>query len=80
MADLTHDQGTQLLVPTTGDQEVNLTELTPEEAQERVAPEGYFGVEKTSGQIFQFTVGVAGQDLTRIDAVKEASNRDFRRL
>ncbi len=60
-----------------GDTEIDIATLTPEDAQELVADDGYFGVEQTSERIFQFAVGIAGGDPSRIDAIKEGVDRGF---
>ena len=51
--------------------------LTPGEAQKLVSDDGYFGVQKTSDRIFQFAIGIAGGDPSRIDAIKEGINKGF---
>lgn len=61
----------------TGSGVVDLETITPEEAQELVANDGYFGVKKTAERIFNFAVGVAGGDPARIDAIKEGVNQGF---
>ena len=61
----------------TSDGTVNLETITPEEAEELVADDGYFGVEKTAERIFNFAVGVAGGDPGRIDAIKEGVTNGF---
>lgn len=57
--------------------EVDLRHLSQTEAQELTADDGYFGVEKTSERIFNFAVGIAGGDPTRIDAVQEGVQQGF---
>jgi len=57
--------------------EIDLETMSPEEAQELVADDGYFGVEKTSERIFSLAVGIAGGDPTRIDAIKEGIDKGF---
>lgn len=57
--------------------EIDLKELTQPQAQELVADEGYFGVEKTSDRIFNFAVGIAGGDPSRLDAIKEGVEKGF---
>ncbi len=57
--------------------EVDISALTPEKAQELIADDGYFGVEKTSERIFKFAVGVAGGDPARIDAIREGVQNGF---
>jgi hypothetical protein len=62
---------------TAGETEVDLSTLSQEEAQELVADDGYFGVEKTSDRIFNFAVGIAGGDPSRIDAIREGVQQGF---
>jgi len=77
VANLLKEQGinTKALV---GDIEIDIASVTPEAAKELVADDGYFGVEKTSERIFQFAVGVAGGDPSRIDAIKEGIDNGFK--
>ena len=70
------EQGLEYKIET-GAGVVDLETLTPGEAQELVADDGYFGVEKTAERIFNFAVGVAGGDITKIDAIKEGVNNGF---
>ncbi|MCL2789957.1 MAG: hypothetical protein FWD79_04865 [Desulfobulbus sp.] len=60
-----------------GDSTIDLATITPKEAQDLVAEDGYFGVEKTSERIVQFAVGVAGGDPARIDAIKAGIDKGF---
>lgn len=62
------EQGVAALVAA-GDGEINLESLTPEEATELVSDDGYFGVENTAKRIFDFAVGLAGDDTTRLDVI-----------
>jgi hypothetical protein len=59
------------------DAEIDISTLTPEKAQDLVADDGYFGVEKTSERIFDFAVGIAGGDPARIDAIREGVETGF---
>ncbi len=61
----------------TSDSEIDLNTLTQNDAQELVADDGYFGVEKTSDRIFNFAIGIAGSDPTRIDAIREGVEKGF---
>ena len=61
----------------TDDSEIDISTLTPEKAQELIADDGYFGVEKTSERIFKFAVGMAGGDPTRLDAIREGVENGF---
>ncbi len=60
------------------DTEINVRTIAPDEAQERIADDGYFGVEKTSDRIFKFAVGMAGDDPTCIDAIRVGVGNGFR--
>ncbi len=60
-----------------GDTEYDIAELSPEEAGELVADDGYFGVEQTSERIFQFAVGIAGGDPSRLEAIKQGVEQGF---
>ena len=61
----------------TEDTEIDLNIISPDEAQELIADEGYLGVEKTAERIFTFAVGVAGNDPARIDAIREGVENGF---
>lgn len=60
-----------------GNEEVELADISQEEAQELIAEDGYFGVEKTSERIFQLAVGITGNDPSRLDAVREGVKQGF---
>lgn len=60
-----------------GGDEVDLRELTQQDAQELVAVDGYFGVEQTSDRIVDFATGIAGNDPTRLEAILEGVERGF---
>lgn len=60
-----------------GEGEIDLNTLTQEEAQELVADDGYFGVEKTSQRIFDLAVGIAGGDPSRIEAIRSGVEKGF---
>jgi len=76
VANLLKEQGINIQI-SIDDSEVDLAEITQEEAAELVSEDGYFGVEKTSERIFQFAVGIAGGDPSRIDAIKDGVDRGF---
>jgi hypothetical protein len=61
----------------TDDAEIDISTITPEEAQALIADDGYFGVEKTSERIFNFAVGMAGNDPGRIDAIRQGVEDGF---
>lgn len=60
-----------------GEGEIDLNTLTQEDAQELVAEDGYFGVEKTAQRIFDLAVGIAGGDPSRIEAIKSGVEQGF---
>jgi hypothetical protein len=60
-----------------GETSVDIESLTPEEAQELVAEDGYFGVEQTSDRIFQSAVSIAGGDPARLDAIMQGVEEGF---
>ncbi len=57
--------------------EIDVSTLTPEKAQELIADDGYFGVEKTSDRIVNFAIGLAGGDPARIDAIRRGVTNGF---
>lgn len=76
VANLLKEQGIDTKIAT-GNGEINIAQITPEEAQNLVSDDGYFGVKQTSERIFQFAVGIAGGDTSRIDAIKEGIDKGF---
>ena len=62
----------------TGDTQIDISKITPEEAQALVADDGYFGVDKTSQRIFDLAVGIAGGDASKIDAVRSGIEKGFK--
>lgn len=75
------EQGLSLNIPTgntePGMEEINLEEITPQEAEQLIADDGYFGVEQTSDRIVEFAKGIAGGDPARIDAIKAGIDKGF---
>ena len=76
VANLLKEQGIDTKIAA-GNSEINIADITPEEAQKLVADDGYFGVQQTSDRIFQFAVGIAGGDPSRIEAIKEGIDKGF---
>ncbi len=62
------EQGIATLVATDSS-DINLESLTPQEATELISDEGYFSVDNTAKRIFDFAVGMAGNDSSRLDAI-----------
>ncbi|WP_028579343.1 hypothetical protein [Desulfogranum japonicum] len=76
VANLLKEQGIDTKIQI-GETTVDLETITPENAEELISDDGYFGVEKTSDRIFQFAVGVAGGDPSRLDAIIEGIDKGF---
>lgn len=53
------------------------TAASPEEAAVAIADDGYWGVEQTSERIYQFAIGAVGDDLSRLEKVREAIMQGF---
>lgn len=70
------DQGIDSTIDT-GGSEVDMNQLTQEGAQELIAEDGYFGVNKTSERIFKFAIGIAGGDPSRLDAIRGGVEKGF---
>ena len=60
-----------------GDQEIDISTVSQEEATELISEDGYFGVDQTSDRIVDFAVGIAGGDPTRLDTIKEGVENGF---
>ncbi|AGF79632.1 hypothetical protein UWK_03103 [Desulfocapsa sulfexigens DSM 10523] len=70
------EQGIDFKVAT-GDQEIDISSISQEEAVELIAEDGYFGVEQTSDRIVEFAIGIAGGDPSRLEAIKEGVDKGF---
>ena len=70
------EQGIDFKV-TNGDQEIDISNISQEEATELIADDGYFGVDQTSDRIVDFAMGIAGGDPSRLDAIKEGVEKGF---
>ena len=60
-----------------GDQKIDISSITPEEATELIRDDGYFGVAQTSDRIVDFAIGIAGGDPSLLDAFKEGVEKGF---
>ena len=76
VANLLQKQGVNTKIAT-NDGEINLETINAEQAQSLISEDGYFGVEQTSERIFQFAIGIAGGDTSRIAAIKEGIDKGF---
>ncbi len=70
------EQNVLLQVSTTGS-EIDLSNLSVEEAKQLVAEDGYFGVEKTSQRIVDFALNAYGKDPAKLEAMKSAIDKGF---
>ncbi|MBU0665470.1 MAG: hypothetical protein KJ990_13125 [Proteobacteria bacterium] len=62
---------------TTGVQEIDISQLSQEEAQALIADDGYFGVKQTSDRIVNFAISMAGGDPSRLATIKEGVDKGF---
>ncbi len=76
VANLLQEQGINTKIAT-GDGEIDISEIDPQQAQDLISEDGYFGVKQTSERIFQLAIGIAGGDTSRIDAIKEGIDKGF---
>ena len=60
-----------------GDQEIDISSISQEEAVDLIAEDGYFGVDQTSDRIVDFAIAVAGGDPSQLDAIKEGVEKGF---
>ncbi len=71
------DQGVALQVDSGGEGIIDLTKITPEEAQELIAEDGYFGVEQTSQRIVDFAINAFGNNPEKLQEMKSAIETGF---
>jgi len=71
------EQGLELQFKTdSGD--VDFNTMTPEEAQDLISEDGYFGVEKTSQRIVDFAINGFGNDPEKLQEMKDAIDQGFK--
>ncbi|SHJ80570.1 hypothetical protein SAMN02745165_03222 [Malonomonas rubra DSM 5091] len=71
------EQNIPLLI-STGSGEIDMNEMTVEEAQELISEDGYFGVEKTSDRIVEFAINAFGNDPAKLEEMKQAIDKGFK--
>ncbi len=54
-----------------------ISELSPDEAQDLVSDDGYFGVEQTSNRVADFVLSYAGDDLENLQKSREGVVQGF---
>ncbi len=71
------EQGLELNFTTETGEVIDFDTMTPEEAQNLVSEDGYFGVEKTSQRIVDFAVNAFGGDPEKLQQMKDAIDQGF---
>ncbi len=71
------EQGLELNLTTPDGDVVDFATMTPEEAQELVSDDGYFGVEKTSQRIVDFAINTFGHNPEKLQQMKDAIDQGF---
>jgi len=54
-----------------------ISELSPQEAEDLISDDGYFGVEQTSNRVANFVLGFAGDDLENLQKSREGIVQGF---
>jgi hypothetical protein len=70
-------QGLSTTIDIGGGQTASLADITPEQATDLVSEEGYWGVDKTSERIAGFAIQAAGNDPSKLDAIKESVMKGY---
>jgi hypothetical protein len=70
------EQGIDYQIPVDG-QDIDLSNISRDEAQELIKDDGYFGVEQTSNRIVDFAIGLSGGDPSRLEAIKQGVEQGF---
>lgn len=78
VVNLLKEQGIAVKFAIDSETEVDFTTMTPEQAQELISEDGYFGVEKTSDRIVEFATGAAGGDTSKLQQIKDAVMKGFK--
>ena len=56
---------------------INLQDITPEQAQELISEDGYWGVDQTSDRIVDFAISFAGDDQEKLEEIKANISKGF---
>jgi len=59
------------------DTTIDFRELTPEQARDLIAEDGYFGVAQTSDRIVETAVALAGSDPEKLEQIKAGIDKGF---
>ncbi len=60
-----------------GDTSIDLNNMTQAEAQDLIAEDGYWGVEKTSDRIVEMAISLGGNDPERLAEIKSGIEKGF---
>jgi hypothetical protein len=71
------EQGLELNFTTDAGEVIDFNTMTPEEAQDLISEDGYFGVEKTSQRIVDFAINAFGGDPEKLQQMKDAIDQGF---
>lgn len=71
------EQGLSLQFETDEGVAYDFATITPEEAQQLIAEDGFFGVDKTSQRIVDFAINAFGNDPARLDEMISAIDKGF---
>ena len=56
---------------------INLEDISPDQAQELISADGYWGVEQTSDRIVNFAISLAGIDPEKLEEIKANITKGF---
>ncbi len=76
IVNLFREQGLSARIATS-DTTIDFRELTPEQARDLIAEDGYFGVEQTSDRIFETAVALAGNDPEKLEQIRAGIDKGF---
>ena len=74
LVDLLKQQGITSQIASGDMATINLKDISPDQAQELISEDGYWGVEKTSDRIVNFAISLAGGDPEKLKEIKANIN------
>jgi hypothetical protein len=76
VANMLKEQGIDFKIAN-GDQLIDISEISQDDAIELVSEDGYFGIEKTSDRIVDLAIAAAGGDTSKLAVIKEGVKKGF---
>ena len=76
VANMLKEQGIDFKIAN-GDETIDISEISQEDAVALVSDDGYFGIDKTSDRIVDFAIATAGGDISKLAAIKEGVEKGF---